>query len=122
MLDTAFDGSAARFFEHELVRVVLQAPARFAALAGILAIKVKDQGAWTVRFGDLDQPVVAGFDRCAGSKLWLMRDGFARFLAGSLDGRDKKRVLARGDLELIARFGRLLTINNTSAVSIRFQR
>ena len=76
---------------------------------------MRDQGKWTVYLGDSEAPVLPGFDPNADLKLWLLRDGFARFLDGTLDARDARRVLVDGDITLLTRFRRLLAMSTAFA-------
>ncbi len=112
------------FFWRVIPTVILQAPQRFAVLRGVLACSAQVVGAetqrFTVRFGDLNTPVVEGFDRRADVKLWFLDDAFAAF-AASLELPRDRRLIVQGDPAVIEALGALLAAPQ-SALSVRFAR
>jgi hypothetical protein len=109
---------AERFFSQDLPRKIVAELPRFALLAGSLAFSCAGQK-FTVRLGDLDSPVLPGFDRRADVKLWFFGAAFDRWLAGEAAGRRELRV--EGDPAVLERFGRFLA-PATSSLSVRFAR
>ena len=106
---------AQSFFFTSLPQLIIAAPRRFAGLRGVLAVSVQGQGKFTVRLGDLDSPVVAGFDKKASAKLWFLGDTFDQFLSGELPAQTTTRQLIKGgDADVIDGFGRFLS--ETAAV------
>ncbi|MBK6687011.1 MAG: hypothetical protein IPG45_21265 [Deltaproteobacteria bacterium] len=108
-------GNAQEFFSKDLIGLIVKQPSRFGAARGTLAFKVKGEGAWTVRLGDLQEPVHEGFARDADVKIWFLGDAFRRFLDGTLASRPTAReVILNGDPGVLERFGRLLQSGNDS--------
>jgi hypothetical protein len=104
------------FFLRQLPTLIVGDLNRFASLTGRVALSV-GAAKFTVRLGDLEAPVVEGFDRAAEVKVWFFGDAFARFLAGAvLAGPRDVRV--EGDREVLGRFGQLLSPAR-NALSIR---
>jgi hypothetical protein len=109
-------GDVRGFFFGQLPTLIAGELPRFATLSGRVAFSVGPEK-FTVRLGDLERPVVEGFDRGAEVKVWFFGDAFARFLSGaSLVGPRALRV--EGDGEVLRRFGELL-LPSRNALSIR---
>lgn len=101
---------AAAFFSKDFIALIVRDPARYRLATGSLAFRVMGEGEWTVRLGDLEAPVEPIFDRNADLKLWFFGDAFQRFLDATLPSPPSTRqLLLRGDLAVLARFGRLFT-------------
>ncbi len=106
---------ARRFFFEAFPQLVVAAPQRFAALRGVVAVSVQGQGKFTVRLGDLDAPVVEGFDKKATAKLWFLGQTFSQFLDGTLPPTTTTRQLIKGgDGDVLQGFGQFLS--ETAAV------
>lgn len=106
---------ARNFFFTMLPQLIVAAPQRFAGLRGVVAVSVQGQGKFTVRLGDLEAPVVDGFDKKAAVKLWFLGDAFARFVAGTLPPQTTTReLILAGDGDVLDSFGRFL--GETAAV------
>jgi hypothetical protein len=103
---------AQRFFEVAIPAAVVRDVERFLCMHGSIAIKVRGVGAWTLRLGNVDQPVSEGFDARAELKLWFTERGFDRFASG--DGKAGRMIYDRevafdGDRNLLQDLGLLLT-------------
>ena len=110
--------AAERFFLQELPAAIIRDLQRFRLLSGTLAFSCAGEK-YTVRLGDLDAPVILGFERAADVKVWFFGDAFERFIRGEkVSG--KKHVMVQGDLDVLERFGRLL-VTAQNAVSIRLR-
>lgn len=87
---------ARRFFFEAFPQLIVTAPQRFAGLSGVIAISVQGQGKFTVRLGNLEAPVVEGFDKKATAKLWFLGQAFSQFLDGTLPPTTTTRQLIKG--------------------------
>ncbi len=106
------------FFRRSLPAAIVAEPERFALLHGRLAFSCAGEK-FTVALGDLDAPVVAGFDRGAEVKLWFFGDAFERFLCGE-EVKGKQAVRVEGDAGVLDRLGLFLRPAKASGVSVRF--
>ena len=107
---------ARRFFDVVIPSAVVRDVERFICMHGSIAFKVVGAGAWTLRLGDLEQPVSPGFNARAELKLWFTERGFERFLSGQ--GKAGRMVYDRdvaydGDRNLLQDLGLLLTPGDT---------
>ncbi len=75
--------------------MVSQGAERFLAMTGIIAVEIRGQGAWTIHFGRLDEPVSEGTDPKADLFLVFSEGAFSDFLAGRLNGG---KAMAAGEL------------------------
>lgn len=109
--------SASAFFQQQLPTHIAGDLTRFSTLSGRIAFSCGGTK-FTVQLGDLECPVVAGFDRTADVKVWFFGDAFERVLrAERLTG--KRDRLVQGDLDVLAAFGRYLQ-PAANALSVRF--
>jgi hypothetical protein len=121
---TQAQGFAERFFSVRLPRHIADNVEKFAAQQGTVAFHVRGKGRWTVRMGNLEEPVVPGLADDAELTLWFSPDAFEGFVKGSLDvagSLERNEIAFDGDAALLERFGLLLT-PATTALGTRFNR
>lgn len=107
--------TARSFFLSDLPRMLVAEPRRFADLRGVVAVSVQGGGKFTIRLGDLENPVAEGFDQKASVKLWFLGDTFERFLQGPLpSSMTTRELILQGDGDVLESFGRFLS--ETAAV------
>ena len=107
---------AQRFFEIAIPSVITRDVDRFLLMQGSIAIKVKGAGAWTLRLGNLDEPVTEQFDARAELKVWFSARGFERFVDGSSSARQLVQdggIAYDGDPALLQHLGFLMTPGDT---------
>lgn len=101
--------------------MVARGTERFLAMSGIIAIEIRGQGAWTLRFGRLDEPVTRGTDPKADLFLTFSQAAFADFFRGRLNaGRamGSGELAFSGDPSLLEKLGYLLS-TGTSPLATR---
>ncbi len=101
---------AARFFGTAIGALAKERPV-FGELSGRIVFVVQDTGAWTVRLGDLAQPVVAHAEPDADLVLSFGAETFERFLRGTLNLTQALRdheVAHDGNLDVLLSFSELL--------------
>jgi len=112
------------FFERVLPQLVHQRFVEFIKTQGSIAITVREVGAWTIRFGDPEEPIAAGADADAALTLDATAAAFAAFIDGTLDaaGAVKRREISfAGDLRVLERLGYFLAGGN-SPLGLRLSR
>jgi len=95
--------TAEDFFLHRFQEVILSHPISFMECCGSITFAIPEQGDWTIRLGDLDQPVSRGFFSIADLRLWFSAECFLDFLNGDLDletALETGDLAAQGDLSL----------------------
>jgi hypothetical protein len=107
-----------RFFWHDVPAMIAREPQAFQALSGSIAFSCGGKKV-TLMLGDVEQPVVAGFDRTASLRLWFFKDAFERFLDGA-PLQDRRDHLHQGDASVLSRLGRFLSAGQ-NPLSVRFQ-
>ena len=103
---------AKRFFTTAVPSIVARDFEQFMTLNGVIACKVKGEGAWTLRFGDVEAPITEGFDPRADLKIWFTKEGFDAFVSGSGNMRKivmKGEIAFAGDATYLERLGFLLS-------------
>lgn len=98
------------WFERTLPALLASRFDDFLEVSGSISFRVGD-GAWTLNFGDVAEPVKAGVMRDATLRLDFTPPAFEAFIEGTLDPVAAIRsgeVKAKGDLELLAIFATLL--------------
>ena len=101
--------AARRFFEHDVPLKAAADVHRLFGAEGSIAFKV-GEASWTFSFASI-APVEPGFDRRAKLQLWFTETSFAELIDGSLDvarAVGLGEVKAKGDVRLLALFGRFL--------------
>ena len=102
---------AQRFFKVGLPAMVAERLEKFATMSGVLTVNVKGSGKWTVRLGNLEQPVSEGDDPAADLRLWISAHALEAWLDGRLDvtrALEDGHVAAKGDLNVLEHLGFLL--------------
>jgi putative sterol carrier protein len=99
-----------QWFQKTLPALLVSRFDDFLAVSGSISFKVGD-GAWTLNFGDVENPVAPGAIPDADLRLKFAPAAFAQFVEGTLDpvaaiGRGD--VKASGDLELLATLATLM--------------
>lgn len=110
--------SIEEFFSERLPRALKASPG-FAAGKGTLAIIVEGAGSWTVRFGDVDEPVIADADAESDCIAVWMKPGFEALLRGSRDLDVIRPSALVGDEKLLARLGTHLQPTQKGGVGAR---
>jgi hypothetical protein len=103
---------AARFFEKALPRAIADSFEAFSAQEGSVSFAIGEVGAWTLRFGQKKRPIERGLAPDAELSLRFTERAFAGFVAGTLDvveALDAGEVSFRGNPDLLARLGYLMT-------------
>lgn len=101
---------AKTWFERQLPALLVSKFDDFLAVQGDISFSIGDE-AWTLTFGDLDEPVRAGATPTAALRLKFTPPAFQEFIDGSLDavaaiGRGD--IKASGDIELLATLATLM--------------
>lgn len=109
--------TAERFFLTLLPTMVHAQFVRFAGATGRLSFRCGDES-YTVQLGNVDEPVVRGFDPGADVCVWFFGDALERFVRGEPLVGKKDRVL-KGDAAVLQAFGALLQPAHSS-LSVRF--
>jgi putative sterol carrier protein len=98
------------WFKRQLPALLISKFDDFLAVQGDISFQVGDE-AWTLTFGDLDEPVRDGATPDAALRLKFTPPAFLAFVDGSLDpvaaiGRGE--IKASGDIELLATLATLM--------------
>lgn len=101
---------AKTWFERQLPALLVSRFDDFLAVQGDISFQVGDE-AWTLTFGDVEEPVRAGATPGASLRLRFTPSAFEAFVAGTLDpvaaiGRGE--VKGSGDFELLATLATLM--------------
>ena len=107
---------ARRFFEVALPQMLSHRLETFLVARGVMAFSVQGAGTWTVRWGDVETPVLAGFASDADVKIWLSESAWRAWMAGDLDpyrSVDSGEVVVDGNETLLETFGYFLRPANT---------
>ena len=101
---------AQKWFERQLPALLISRFDDFLAVQGDISFQVGD-GAWTLTFGDVEEPVKAGATPTAKLRMKFTQPAFEAFVAGTLDpvtAIGKGEVKASGDFELLATLATLM--------------
>lgn len=93
-----------KWFDRTLPALLISRFDDFLAVSGAISFKVGD-GAWTLNFGDVENPVSEGAIPDADLRLKFTQSAFEQFITGTLDpvaAIGKGDIKASGDLELLA--------------------
>lgn len=93
-----------KWFDRTLPALLISRFDDFLAVSGAISFKVGD-GAWTLNFGDVENPVSEGAIPNADLRLKFTQPAFEQFITGTLDpvaAIGKGDIKASGDFELLA--------------------
>ena len=110
--------SIEEFFTEKLPRALKASPG-FAGSKGTLAIIVEGAGSWTVRFGDVDEPVLDDADAESDCIAVWMAPAFEALLTGRRDLDVIRPSAVVGDVRLLARLGSHLQPTQKGGVGAR---
>lgn len=99
-----------KWFDRTLPALLISRFDDFLAVSGAISFKVGD-GAWTLNFGDVENPVSEGAIPDADLRLKFTPSAFEQFITGTLDpvaAIGKGDIKASGDLELLATLATLM--------------
>ncbi|MDP1824160.1 MAG: SCP2 sterol-binding domain-containing protein [Archangium sp.] len=101
---------AKAWFERQLPALLVSRFDDFLAVQGDISFQVGD-GAWTLTFGDVEEPVRQGATPGAKLRLKFTPPAFEAFVGGTLDpvaAIGKGDIKASGDFELLATLATLM--------------
>ena len=101
---------AKAWFEERLPALLISRFDDFLAVHGAISFQV-GEGAWTLNFGDVDEPVRSGATPDAELRLRFTPPAFQAFVAGTLDpvaAIGEGAVKASGDVGLLATLATLM--------------
>jgi hypothetical protein len=102
---------ARRFFTSAIPTAIARDFEQFMALSGTIACQVRGVGSWTLHLGNVEEPIVEGFDNHADLKVWFTQKSFDDFLGGKLNAKvimKEREIAYAGDVALLERLGYLL--------------
>lgn len=116
--------NADRFFTVVLIRAITERMKEFAMMKGVVTFEVLGDKTYTLRFGDVEEPVIEGWR--GPSNLWLTfaSDAFTAFTQGTLSldaALDSGSLRVRGNPAFLTYFTQLLQ-PRTNALGVRFGR
>lgn len=109
------------FFEDLLPKAIARQPEPFLSTHGALAIAIPGKGAWTIFFGNPDNPIVEGFLARAQLKVRFVPSAFSAFTEGKLDvpsALQKRHLQVSGDPDLLDKLSTILA-GGGSAIGAR---
>lgn len=100
-----------RFFTVAVVHAISERLKEFGAMRGVITFEVAGDKTYTVRLGNVEQPVIEGWE--GPSNLWLTfeKDAFAAFTQGTLDlagALDSRSLRVRGNPSFLSQFAQLM--------------
>ncbi|MFO0597827.1 MAG: SCP2 sterol-binding domain-containing protein [Myxococcaceae bacterium] len=102
--------SISKWFDKTLPALLVSRFDDFLAVQGAISFKIGD-GAWTLNFGDVENPVSTGAIPDADLRLKFTPPAFEQFIAGTLDpvaAIGKGDIKFSGDLELLSTLATLM--------------